>query len=188
MTKSTKPSGTGRGNESTWIENLSRETLLKLIEIGDGHSIVRPELYQEAGLPDKIIEFFTEVHRSRRVPTEELQVLVADTVEKVFDELSTDGYEYDEYCAEELSFEIAANIADHGFKDIYDMIRYSPKETIFTNGVIVDELKGVYSLDLLESVARGLNLPLKCLSGRGFRFADARNAIKIYLDIEKSTK
>jgi len=177
--------------EPDWIDQIPRETLLKLVDIGSGHSIVPSDVYLDAGMPQKIVDHFTVIHKSKRVPTEKLIDLVRGTIDQVltaFQIEKIDTQDNLEFYMEELTDEITNSIAEHGFKDILEMVNYDHKETIFTNGVIVDELKGVYSLDLLEAIVRTLKLPVEDKMGRGFRYTAANKAIKTYLDIEKSTK
>jgi hypothetical protein len=57
----------------------------------------------------------------------------------------------------------------------------SYKETIFDDhGKIIPKLKGVYGLDVIESINRELDLPAPMKFGRGSRADVCRNQIKDY--------
>ena len=58
----------------------------------------------------------------------------------------------------------------------------SYKETIFDDhGKIIPKLKGVYGLDVIESINREFGLPAPDKFGRGFRADICRNQIKDHL-------
>jgi len=54
----------------------------------------------------------------------------------------------------------------------------SPKGTIFVNGQPVEELAGVYGLDLLRFIASALNVEYRSAMGRGFEAQNIQLALR----------
>ena len=163
--------------DGEWAKKLvSKETLEKLLNIGDGHDIIPPEVYKETGLDQKIINRFTRVHESRRIPSLDLVGLVSETIQDVLDECDEHWFSDTVALREELTEQITESIAHGGFKNIWDLVVFSPTESIYSNGEVVDRLEGVHSLDLVEAVAKSLNLTVESRLGRGSRFQSAQKA------------
>ena len=64
----------------------------------------------------------------------------------------------------------------------YRSDRSSPKTTIFVDDQPVDESRGVYGLDLLELLARSLQVTYRTCYGRGSQAMVIRKALHEHLD------
>lgn len=110
----------------TW-KDLPAKVILDVAELCDGHTIFKVSAFTKMGVPEELVERYTEDFES-----------------------NTDNY----------------------------------KETIFDDhGKIVPKLKGVYGLDVIESINREFGLPAPNKMGRGFRADVCRNQIRDHLGV-----
>ena len=165
-----------------WAKALTEETVWKIVDLGDGHSLTAPEDYAKAGLPEDVLTRHTVVHKSGRVlrhsavecATRKLPGLLDTWKDMLFDESDR------EYCCEQIAKELLQGMVDEGH---YDIWAYHPKEAIFVDGGIVDELEAVNSLHLVSELVKSLgveNIDRKI--GRGFQYETYRQAIKKHFE------
>jgi hypothetical protein len=102
------------------IRGLPSEVILNVASLCDGHSILAPQAFLDAGLPKEFVDQVTTTHRS-------------DTS--------------------------------------------SPKSTIFVGGKAVEELRGVYGLQMLRTLAHVLDIQYRDCIGRGFEASNIKEAI-----------
>lgn len=108
----------------TW-KHLPTKVILDVVELCDGHTIFKVEAFTKMGVPQELIDRYTEDFES-----------------------NTDNY----------------------------------KETIFDDhGKIIPKLKGVYGLDVIESINREFGLLAPDKFGRGSRADVCRRQIKEHL-------
>lgn len=102
------------------IRQCTPDIILRAADLCDGHSILKPQAFIEAGLPQEVVNHLTRTYRS-------------------------DG---------------------------------TPKGTIFVNGRPVQELAGVYGLDLLRFLASALEVEYQSAMGRGFEAQNIQVALQ----------
>jgi len=105
------------------VKQCSPHAVLRAASLCDGHSILAPQAFIDAGLPAELVAHLTTTHRS-------------------------DG---------------------------------TPKGSIFVDGRVVEELQGVYGLDVLRFMASALELEYRSALGRGFEAANIRQALTAHL-------
>ena len=62
----------------------------------------------------------------------------------------------------------------------------SPKGSIFVDGKPVDELRGVYSLTLLEGIARARGVAYPASLGRGSQARAIKSALQVHLNADNA--
>ena len=62
---------------------IKKETVLKAIEIADGHSIFPPKMFLDAGLPGNFVKRYTKSHRSDFSNYKEIIMVNGEAVESL---------------------------------------------------------------------------------------------------------
>ena len=161
-----------------WAKGLSEETICKIINVGDGHSLVSPDDYLEAGTPEEVISRHTVVHKSERVPKYGVINFTAEKLEELVKEWGDTLHDESErtYCCESMAKELLNDIVDSEHCDIW---AYHPKTCIIVDGKIVDELTAVNSLRLVQELVASLGVKGVTQSmGRGFQYENYRKAVQ----------
>ena len=178
--------------ENNWAENLPKETIEEFMATADGHTLFKPEVFVEIGIPEDVVKQFTRTHYSRKTPSytavETLGAAIRSTLKdytendgwrpsKLLDALLDDE---DERMAEMMAEELINQLID---KDVDEVSGYSPKETIFDeHGNIVESMDAIYGLDLALSMVQSLGLNYEPKMGRGFQYSAYCKALREYLD------
>ena len=161
-----------------WAKGLSEETICKIINVGDGHSLVSPTDYLEVGAPEEVIDRHTVVHKSERVPKYKAVDFVAEKLEELVEQWGDMLTEESDrkYCCESIAKDLLQSLVDSEHREIW---AYHPKACIFVNGEIVEELEAVNSLRLVQELVSSLGVEgVKQSMGRGFQYENYRKAVR----------
>ena len=176
--------------ETKWAEDLSRETLRKFIEIGDGHTLFDPETYIEIGIPQDVVDHYTRTHVSPKRPhpdaVEALAHALGDESKKVISEnewserdLARSLISDDGCFAEDFAEQLIVNMIDNNVERVFG---YHPKEAMWDgSGNVIESLEAVYGLEITRGLCSSLSLKADGKLGRGSQYDAYCKAIRGYI-------
>lgn len=179
-------------NENGWAKELSEQTLLDFMAIGDGHTLFKPQAYIDIGIPEEMVKLYTVTHHSTKTATYAAITSLSEAIEKVLNEyVHNDGWDPRELLSElrdvddcRMSEQMATDVLGEMISDGVETISgYHPKSTIFDNeGNVIESMDAVYGLDITAGVVASLGLKAEGKIGRGFQYMSYCKAIQEYLD------